>query len=283
MKKNILIPTDFSENAWNAIAYAADLYKNASCNFYILNAFTGSGYNLSDMAVAEPGSRTYENSKSHSERGMNNLKDLIQLRPPNTNHSYTYISEYNDPLNAMSAEIEKRDIALVIMGTKGATNVSGRLFGSHTINVMENLRNCPVLGVPADSNFVHLKEIVFPTSFKTHYKRNELIHLVEIAQLHLANICVLHVGDADKLGQDQIDGKKLLASSLEGASFTFHHISGSDVTDGVQRFTESRDSDMVAFINKKHAFFGSIFTNPIVKELGMFSKVPLLVMHDERN
>ncbi|TFG75474.1 MAG: universal stress protein, partial [Flavobacteriales bacterium] len=26
--KKILLPTDFSENAWNAIAYALELFKN---------------------------------------------------------------------------------------------------------------------------------------------------------------------------------------------------------------------------------------------------------------
>ena len=37
---------------------------------------------------------------------------------------------------------------------------------------------------------------------------------------------------------------------------------------------------MVAFINKKHAFFGSTLIQPLVKRLGYYSKVPILVMHD---
>ena len=40
---------------------------------------------------------------------------------------------------------------------------------------------------------------------------------------------------------------------------------------------------MVAFINKKHTFFGSILRQPLVKEMGFNSKVPILVMHDLRN
>ena len=39
MKKKILIPTDFSKNAWGAISYAIDLFKNEACEFYILNAY----------------------------------------------------------------------------------------------------------------------------------------------------------------------------------------------------------------------------------------------------
>ncbi|WP_299528057.1 universal stress protein, partial [uncultured Lutibacter sp.] len=35
--KNILLPTDFSENSWNAIKYALELYKKTACNFYLLH------------------------------------------------------------------------------------------------------------------------------------------------------------------------------------------------------------------------------------------------------
>ncbi len=34
---NILIPTDFSKNSWNAIAYALKYFENSTCNFYLLH------------------------------------------------------------------------------------------------------------------------------------------------------------------------------------------------------------------------------------------------------
>ncbi|CAM1359852.1 hypothetical protein TSEDIMI_140017 [Tenacibaculum sediminilitoris] len=48
-------------------------------------------------------------------------------------------------------------------------------------------------------------------------------------------------------------------------------------------FYESRECDMVAFINKKHVFFDTIFSKPLVKEVGYMLKVPVLVLHDLRN
>ncbi|HAT67935.1 MAG TPA: universal stress protein, partial [Flavobacteriaceae bacterium] len=44
--RKVLIPTDFSRNAWDAIAYAVDLFKNEPCEFYILNV-----YSLADFAT----------------------------------------------------------------------------------------------------------------------------------------------------------------------------------------------------------------------------------------
>ena len=35
--KTILLPTDFSDNSWNAIEYALNLNKDTDCNFYLLH------------------------------------------------------------------------------------------------------------------------------------------------------------------------------------------------------------------------------------------------------
>ena len=51
MDKRILLPTDYSKNALNAIRYALDLYKDVRCDFYFLNAFHASGYSLDSLMV----------------------------------------------------------------------------------------------------------------------------------------------------------------------------------------------------------------------------------------
>ena len=43
--KNILIPTDFSENSWNAIKYALQFFKKKKCNFYLLHVTSITNYN----------------------------------------------------------------------------------------------------------------------------------------------------------------------------------------------------------------------------------------------
>ena len=35
--KNVLLPTDFSENSWNAIKYAIHFLENIECHFYLLH------------------------------------------------------------------------------------------------------------------------------------------------------------------------------------------------------------------------------------------------------
>ena len=63
-------------------------------------------------------------------------------------------------------------------------------------------------------------------------------------------------------------------------NYSFHFFKDVKVHDGIKAFVESRDSDMIAFINRKHHFFKTIFRKPLVKELGYYSDLPVLELND---
>ncbi|WP_438425878.1 universal stress protein [Aquimarina macrocephali] len=283
MKKKILLPTDFSKNAWNAILYAIELYKNETCDFYVLNVFNATGYALESMMIPEPGERLYEEAKEKSEKGLSKIEERLSFRDDNPNHKFFMISEFNTVLSAIKDTVEKKDIEMIVMGTKGTTNAGDLIYGSNTVLVMEKVRNCPVMAIPEDANYKEPKEIVFPTDYKTHVKRRELQYLIEIARITNAEIKILHITNDDTLEEEQENNKKLLIEYLDGLQYSFHTLHNIDVKGGLSSFVESRGSDMITFINRKHSFFGSIFSKPMVKSLGHHSKVPVLALHDLTN
>ncbi len=89
MDKRILFPTDYSKNAWNAISYELQLYKNVHCEFYLLNAYQVSGYTLDSMMVSESGEPHYEKTKVLSEEAMDNLIGQIKFQPRIQNIGFT--------------------------------------------------------------------------------------------------------------------------------------------------------------------------------------------------
>ena len=284
MRKKIAVPTDFSKNAWNAISYALELFKNEACDFYLLNAFFGTNNLIENIMNMGSGGEFFEEAKAESEDNLSRLLDkLIINEHGNPKHNFKTISVYNDPIEAIKDAVEQKDIEIVIMGSKGKTSDKGTVFGSVAVNAMEKVRNCPVLVVPEKAKHSLPKEIVFPTSYETHYKRRELSYLTDIAKKCDATIAILHVSEEDELNENQKERKQMLKEIFEDVSYTLHTISHYSVESAVNIFVESRDSDMVAFINKKHSFFGSILTNPMVKGIAFHSKVPILVMHDLRN
>lgn len=283
-EKHILLPTDFSKNAWLAIRYALKLYKNERCIFYILNVFSATSNIVESLLNMEPGSELYEKAKTESEDGLAKvLVTITMMENKGTKHSFIPITVFNNPFEAIKNVVEDKDIEMIVMGTRGETNSRNLVYGNTALSVMEKVRNCPVIVVPEQAEQKLPKEIVFPTSYKTHFKRRELKYLVDIANTCKASVRILHILKENKLDKKQLENKTLLENALEEIDYTFHTLRHMEIPTAINCFVASRNSDMIAFINKRHAFFRSILIQPLVKDLAYHSKVPVLVMHDLRN
>lgn len=284
MKRKILLPTDFSENASRAIDFALELFKNDTCIFYFLNVYSVTSNILEILLNIEPGSERYENAKLNSENGLAELLSRYAFQQNgNPKHSFQTISTFNSTLNAIKMVVDEKDIEFIVMGTKGESKSITDVYGTTAIHVMEKVRNCPVLVVPKSAQLRLPKEIVFPTGFKTYFKKRELSHLIDLAKRAKASIRVLHVSYETQMNDKQLNNKQLLMEYLEDVNHSFHTLTNNSISAAIKCFVESRDSDMIAFINKKHVFFDSILTQPLVKEIGYDSKVPLLILHDLKN
>lgn len=282
MDKRILLPTDFSKNAWNAIKYALALYSGVPCDFYILNAFSVSGYTLENMSVPEPGEPYFEAAKHESEEGLQRTLEMLRLLPENSKHRFHTVSTFNSVSEAVRYVIDTKDIDIIVMGTKGVTESKARVFGTNTVNIMERIRQCPVIAVPADYTYVPPKEIAFPTDYKSNFKKKEMAYLVEIAKMHDAKINVVHIdkNKDGKLNAVEKENQKLLQDILEGTDYELHFLPAVKISKGINLFIESRHCDMIVFLNRKHLFFGSILSNPLVKEIGYDPQIPILELND---
>lgn len=281
MDKRIVLPTDFSKNALNAIRYALDLYADQKCDFYFLNVYQVGSYNLdNDLTVFEPGEPEFDSAKKRSEKEFEKLMVVLRLRPENPKHTFHTISTFGYLFEAVEDTIAKNDINIIVMGTKGDTGSRTNIFGTNTINLMEEVTKCPILAVPEEVRFSPPKEIVFPTDYKTPFKRKELNYLIEISKMHNTFIRVLHIKEKADLSKKQQDNKTLLESILADTGHSFHTLEDLKVQTGINAFIESRDSDMVAFIKRQHSFFGSVFSRPLVKELGYHSRIPIIALND---
>jgi nucleotide-binding universal stress UspA family protein len=281
--RKVLIPTDFSRNAWDAIAYAVDLFKNEPCEFYILNVYSLADFATDNLMVPQLDTSLVDTFRENSEKGLEKILQRLSFRDESDMHSYVTLSQQNDLIVALKEIVELKDIGLIVMGTKGNTDALNISFGSNTVTVMEKIRNCPVLAIPKGTVYSSISEIVFPTSFKTHFKKRELDYLIDIAKITNAPIRVLHINQESNLNEEQLNFKALLEEYFDVLEYSFHFIEGKDINEGVELFIQSRESGMVAFINKKHTFFSRLFSKPLVKELGLKARIPILALHDFRN
>lgn len=283
MRKNILIPTDFSKNAFNAITYAFELFKEKECNFHIFHSYFLPRSAKGNLLFPEPEPHEYDEAAKASGLSMLRLKDRVNQLPANSNHTIFFEDKYGTLIDLLNEKVTQDNIALIIMGTRGVTNDVKIAYGRNAVNVMENVKGCPTLAVPANFSYKKLNEIVFPTNFKSHFNELEINTFTTLAAQDKAAIKILHIGKEANLNSKQQENRKLLESYFKDLHYSFHWVEKSSVKEAVLAFVDKENSDLIAFVNRKHWFFGSVFSNPLVKSLGVHSTVPVLALHDTRN
>lgn len=283
MQKHILIPTDYSKNAFNAIVYAFELFKNQECIFHIFHTYFLARSAKGNLLFPEPEPHEYDTAARISGENMMRLRTKVGLLANNPKHSVHFDHEFGTLIELLEEKVKKENVDLIVMGTRGITDDSKVAYGRNSVNVIESLRECAVLAVPRSASYKTINEIVFPTNFKSEFIKNEMEIFVKIAQQENSPIRILHIGKEADLSERQKNNRKQLENYFKGLEHTYHWLEKVSVKEGVLSFVDQRKSGMICFVNRKHWFFGSVFSNPLVKSLGVHAKVPILALHDYRN
>lgn len=273
-KLNILVPTDFSNNAWSATVYALNLYADQECAFYFLNS----------LSLSHADSRTYITTRFIDTLTETSIKELNEVKARaiqlnNAKHSFEVLSTSEDIIPALQRAVKLHQIDLVVAGTKGATGVSKYFLGSNAVKMIENLEVCPLLAVPEAYAFKAPKHIAFPTDFNRVYDPKELQALLDFADLFKAHIYVLHINLQEELTDVQQSNMRALQSHLENNEHTFHWMDKTGTKSAeINEFIDDFKIDLLAMVNYKHSFIENIMKEPVIKKIGFKLTVPFLVI-----
>lgn len=276
--KHILLPTDFSDNSWNAIVYAIKLFKKETCTFYLLNTYTPIIYNV-EYVLGYPAqfglgdairNASQENLKEMVERISETFKD-------NSKHTFRTLARFNTIISGIKEFLSENKTDLIVMGTKGATGAKEVLFGSNTVHVFKEIK-CPVLAIPSDFEFEKPHEILFPTDLEVDYNAFQLDILKQLAKANNARINALHVSTGYDLTDKQINNQLELENQFKTISYLFHHYKSMNVTEAIDRFQIKSKINLITMINNKHSFFENLFFRSTLNQIGFNLNVPFLVL-----
>lgn len=275
--KRIILPTDFSDNAYNAIRYAAKLFKDEETTFYLVNTYTPAIYQT-EYVLQSPGQIGL--GDVYRESSMTQLEDVkarVEKEFNNARHNFMVHSAFNIPVDEIIQTIEKEKADLVIMGTQGATGAKEILFGSHTVHVIKKA-TCPIIAIPSEFEYENPKEILFPTDYEIDYQRKQLDTLIDIAKAHISSIEVLHVSSGYDLTEAQLKNKKKLNRILGNTTHQFHDLPNQGVIEGINAMQMKKRMNMLVMIQNKHTFLERLFIEPIIKKIGFHMTIPFMVI-----
>lgn len=276
--KTIIVPTDFSETAYNAAHYALGLARQLQAARVVL-------YHAYELIVPIPDLPTTvpmvnpDELRAASLEGLEKMtRELTPLLPANVTLE-TRAENHLLPANIdQLCRQEQADI--LVMGTTGGSQLEEMLVGSNTVEVVKNTK-CPVIIVPADARFTPVRKIVFAADFRHVVDHTPMQVLKKLLDAFKPELHVLNIDhDSKHFTADTPYETLQLEQLLEAYNPQFHFVEHADVAQGIIDFAEQQQADLILIIPRKHGFFEHIFKRSRTTQLAFHSHIPLLAIHE---
>jgi nucleotide-binding universal stress UspA family protein len=275
--KKILVPTDFSKTSLTALDVAFDIAKKSGASIFLLNVVEEAGKD-STRITGEWQKADWEEKLfiyKLLERAENQLTKVVQDAKYD---AVKMIGELRlgNPFHGMNSIIAEQKVDLVVMGTRGVTNLETMLIGTNTERVVRN-SSCPILTVhkkPASTDF---KNIVYATAMS---KDEEIFsRIVKKTQRYYdSTIHLLRVNTPGDFQRDKVvkDYMFKFAKSLQLKNYTINVYNDLTEEEGIQYFADSIDADMIAMATHGRTGFAHVLAGSIAESVVKMASRPVL-------
>jgi len=273
--KTILLMTDFSKNARNAIKYAIQAFGE-DMEYILMTSYIIRSAPASVVNIAR---RVEENCEEDLKSDLDFIKSTFPEYP---NLKITTLCEYGDPSDVLKTIQKQNIIDLVVMGTKGASGLIKVLVGSVTASVIRSTP-LPVLAVPENAAFTTFDKIVFASDLHPIQNENLVKPLKQIAEKFDSDVMLLKVlrkGGMSKEKANSEIGKLEHSGYLSGLNKSWNFVESDHLSTAIEQFCEENQAGLLVVIARHSEFFDRIFHSSVSQQLVFHAKLPILALDD---
>lgn len=270
--KKILVPTDFSGDADNALRFALEISKRMNAAVVLHHSYVLPVY-ASDLPLAMPSDAELEKT---SMDGLSAVIDRFSTQYPEAKFELSVTEGYAEDQIPEAAKQTGAD--MVVMGTKGASGLREALIGTITAAVLDSV-DAPVLTIPHDATWKRFERFVYATN----YEEGDFQHVqsfIEFARLFKAEVVILHVSQGEEMRVYEVDAierfKERLVEETKYGRITFQVMGKSDVYEGLNAFVEQYGADLLAMTIRKRSFTEKLFQRSVTKRMAYHTHLPLM-------
>jgi nucleotide-binding universal stress UspA family protein len=269
--KKILIPTDFSEQAENALKVAAQLAKKHKAEIYLLHTLELPMQKIDPLSTSQNlPEAMYFMQLAH--KHFEGLLEKDYLKGLNVHE----IVEFYEPFRGVYQVCKKHDIDLIVMGSSGTNSFKEMLIGSNTEKIVRT-SEAPVLVVKKEHPVFNVNNFVFASNFKDHYKA-PYIKATEFAKLFNAKMHLLIVNTAGHFITTHDAQERMLefAKCADFDNFTTNIYNDITVEKGIMNFSQSISADLIGMCTHGRQGLSSFFNGSISEDLLNNAKRPVI-------
>ena len=275
----ILVPTDFSENAFNAISYALELFKYRRAIFYFMHAYSDEVYNHEALKDRSNFEKVKDQVRQLCESQLTECLEKVNALSPNPKHEYKKVLSFNSLIDEADKIVERENVDILVMGTRGMTDDRSLTFGSNTLQVIRYVK-CPVLSIPAKYGYQRPEDVLFATNYMIPYKRRELKLLSETMNSFRAQIEVVYISKSDSLLIRQEDNRDFIKVALEQNHTKFNTIINDNIVDAILDRINTNNIDLLVMVNTRHSFLEYLLYSSTIDKINLNLKIPFLALQN---
>lgn len=276
--KNILVPTDFSNNAFKALAYAAVLAKHCGATVHIVHAYTPLENAIATSSMREAWN---EGKKKEKTAALFQIHQDISERFPALNfekHLFTGPTE-----EVILKYCEKAGIDLVVIGKHGADGLERVFMGSITVSLISK-SNVPVLAIPEHYVLQEPSSLVIATrGFERDTKLTTPVF--ELAALFDLSVHVLVFAEENqveagimRIAAQVGDYVAWLRKEYPLARISGSHAEGDDFEIVMHEYCEKNDVSILCMLTYHRSFWDRVFNPSFTQKMAFHTKIPLLAV-----
>jgi nucleotide-binding universal stress UspA family protein len=275
--KKILVPTDFSKTSITALETAFEIAKKAGGTIFVLHVVeeaTPDSYSI----TGEWRDDNWEDrlfTFKLLEKAKAQLEKLV-MDPRFSDVKLVGELRLGNPFHGMNTIIAEQKVDLVVMGTRGKTNLESMVIGTNTERVVRH-SHCPILTVHKKPTSVDFKNIVYATAMS---KDEEVFsRIVKSTQrLYDSTIHLVRINTPGDFQRDKVVKEYMnkFAKSLQLKNFTINIYNDISEEAGILYFADSINADLIAMATHGRTGFAHVLAGSIAEEVVSKASRPVL-------
>ena len=283
--KNILVPTDFSPSAYNAVKFALQLLESSPCVFYFLNTYTPELHSNRLMAGSISGFSQNSRVALSSEKGLKDVVKKVKKEFKNPLHSYKTISSFSLLKDEVKETIVEHDIDFVIMGAIGFSDNKTIYLGRNTVRILNAVNNCPVFAIPYNFEFTKPLNIAFVSDSNHFFNSDELDPILALAKIFNSSVCMVTLQqEKGQLPELQKLNHELFERKLENVPHTFHQLTiDASLSLSLDHFCDKDKCQLLVMSNSANSYMKNLCSNFVVERSKFSLVVPIVLIQGAEN
>jgi len=269
--KTIIVATDFSEVAENAVEYAAAVAKQNNARLVLFNSFTIPFHAANTLL---PGASIQRLMIENEIRLIERALSIFYTYEIEVSHesSFPFLEE------GLSSLITKYNAELVVLGMTAKT-LEQDLWGNTTTSAIKKL-NFPVLAVPLHAKFEGTRKILFACDVFHGVSEQVLARVKEVAtSLSESEVEIFNVNDkVEELKTETHISTAVHAinEGLEGITYYYKNVRSNEVIKEIEKEIIEFNADLLIMVPKKYGFWSSIVHRSKTRIMASGLNIPLL-------